>query len=332
MRQPAFDVAGIGNALVDVLAEVDDGFLARHGLRKGSMTLVDAARADALEAALGARRECAGGSAANTMVGVASLGGSAAYVGKVRDDRLGRAFRDNIHAAGVAFDTAPAHEGPPTGRSVVLVTPDAQRTMQTLLGASATLAPEDVDPGTIAAARITLLEGYLFDPPPAKRAFLRAAELAHAAGRRIALSLSDRFCVERHRAEFRSLVAGHVDVLLANEDEAVALYEVTDLDEAVERAGADCAVAAITRGAAGSIVVGDGLAREVEAAPVARVVDTTGAGDLYAAGFLFGLCRGEDLAECGRLGAIAAAEVIGHVGARPERSLAELAGRRGAAR
>jgi sugar/nucleoside kinase (ribokinase family) len=266
------------------------------------------------------------------MAGIASLGGSAAYIGKVGDDRLGRVFRESIRRAGVGYDTPPAGDGPPTGRSVVLVTPDAQRTMQTLLGASATLGPSDVDPGTIAAASITLLEGYLFDPPPAKRAFLRAAEIAHATGRRIGLSLSDRFCVERHREEFRAFVADHVDVLFANEDEAVALYEAGNLDDAIESAGADCALVAITRGAAGSVVVADGYARQVPAEPAERVVDTTGAGDLFAAGFLFGLCRGEDLAECGRLGGIAAAEVISHVGARPARRLAEIVGERGRSR
>jgi len=324
MRAPAFGVVGIGNAIVDVLANVDDAFLAGHDLAKGAMTLIDEERAALLQQSVGESVECSGGSAANTMVGIASLGGAAAYIGKVREDRLGEVFRESIRSAGVAFDTAPATDGPPTGRCVVLVTPDAQRTMQTLLGSSATLAEEDVDQGTIASSAITFLEGYLWDPPPAKQAFLRAAEIAHSRGRRVALSLSDRFCVDRHRSEFQELVEAHTDVLFANEDEAVALYESAGLDEALERLGDCCQVAAITRGASGSVIVADGKRIEVAAEPVERVVDTTGAGDLYAAGFLHGLSSGEDLAICGRLGSIAAGEIVSHFGARPQCSLAEL--------
>jgi len=324
MREPVFGVVGIGNAIVDVLAHAGDDFLERHELSKGAMTLIDEEQASRLQGAIGEAVECSGGSAANTMVGIASLGGSAAYIGKVRDDRLGQVFRTSIRDAGVAFDTDAVTDGPPTGRCVVLVTPDAQRTMQTFLGASATFASEDVDPGTIAAGAITFLEGYLWDRPPAKQAFLRAGELAHAAGRKVALTLSDPFCVDRHRKDFQELVAGHVDVLFANEEEAIALHESADLGQALERLSDLCEVAAVTRGAKGSVIVAAGTTIEVPAAEVAEVVDTTGAGDLYAAGFLFGLSRGEALATCGRLGGIAAAEIISHFGARPQCSLAEL--------
>jgi len=324
MREPVFGVVGIGNAIVDVLAHADDEFLERHKLSKGAMTLIDEERAARLQGELGEVVECSGGSAANTMVGIASLGGSAAYIGKVGDDRLGQVFRDSIRQAGVAFDTAATADGPPTGRCVVLVTPDAQRTMQTFLGTSATFASEDVDPGTIAGGAITFLEGYLWDRPPAKQAFLRACELAHAAGRKVALTLSDPFCVDRHRKDFQELVSGHVDVLFANEEEAVALHESADLGQALERLSDLCEVAAVTRGARGSVIAAAGTTTEVPAAPVAEVVDTTGAGDLYAAGFLFGLSRGEALPTCGRLGGIAAAEIISHFGARPQCSLAEL--------
>jgi sugar/nucleoside kinase (ribokinase family) len=321
-------VVGIGNAIVDVLTRTEDSFLERHGLVKGSMTLVDAERALELYEAMGPAVECSGGSAANTMVGLASLGGSAAYVGKVRDDELGRVFRREIRAAGVRFDTPPAESGPPTGRSMIFVTPDAQRTMQTLLGASATLGPEDVDEGVVRSADILFLEGYLWDPEPAKRAMLRAAGVAHAAGRRVALSLSDPFCVERHREEFLDLVERHVDVLFCNEAEAIALHRASDLREALDSLRGTCDLAAVTRGPAGSIVLHRGREHEVEADAVERVVDTTGAGDLYAAGFLFGLAEGRDPETCGRIGSIAAGEVVGHFGARPETSLAKLVARK----
>jgi sugar/nucleoside kinase (ribokinase family) len=316
------DVVGIGNAIVDVLANTNEAFLARHGLVKGAMTLIDAERALDLYREMEERVECSGGSAANTVVGIVSLGGRAAYIGKVRDDPLGHVFRDDIRDAGVAFGTEPALEGPPTGRCLVLVTDDAQRTMQTFLGASATLTPADVDEETIERARITYLEGYLWDPPPAKQAFLRATEIAHRAGRKVALSLSDAFCVERHRAEFRELVERHVDILLANESELVALYEVEEIDRAVLLLAGECETAAVTRGAEGSIVVQGGATFSVAAEPVERAVDTTGAGDLYASGFLFGLTRGLGPERCGRLGSLAAAEIITHFGARPEAPLA----------
>lgn len=288
------------------------------------MTLITVERAIELHAQMESRVECSGGSAANTMVGLASMGGRASYIGRVRDDGLGQLFRRDIRAAGVSFDTPAATTGPPTGRCLIFVTPDAQRTMQTLLGASAMLGPEDVDPAAIERAGITFLEGYLWDPEPAKKAFLLAAEIAHAAGRRVALSLSDPFCVERHREEFRDLVDSHVDILFANEAEVMSLYQTNDLDGALAALRGRCEIAAVTCSKDGSVVLcGDDVVR-IEAEPVDEVVDTTGAGDLYAAGFLFGLSEGRDPAICGRMGSIAAAEIIGHVGARPGASLTDL--------
>jgi sugar/nucleoside kinase (ribokinase family) len=318
------DVVGIGNAIVDVLSATDDDFLAQNGLVKGTMTLIDADQADAIYARLSSVVECSGGSAANTMAGLASLGSNGRYVGKVRDDALGRVFRDDIRASGVGFDTGPAIRGPGTGRCLVLVTPDGQRTMQTFLGASATLTQNDIDPEAVSAAKYTYLEGYLWDPPAAKQAFLHAAELAHEAGRKVALSLSDPFCVERHREEFRDLVAGHVDVLFGNEAEILALYESGSFEEAVRALKGQCELITVTRGAQGAVVLDrGGVVASVEAERVERVVDTTGAGDLYAAGFLHGLARGLDPATCARIGAIAAAEIISHFGARPEVSLSD---------
>ena len=319
-----FDVVGLGNAIVDVLSQTDDAALDGLGLQKGAMTLIDQDRAAELYDRMGPGIEVSGGSAANTLAGITSLGGAGAYIGKVRDDTLGEVFRHDIRAAGVEFRCPPASEGPQTARCLIFVTADAQRTMQTFLGVSSELGPDDVDPELIGAARITYLEGYLFDKEPAKEAFVKAAELAHFAGRKVALSLSDSFCVERHRASFRHLVAGHIDVLFANESEITALYEVDDFDEACRLAGRDCGFAALTKGADGSAIVQDGTVTAVAAEPALRLVDTTGAGDLYAAGVLFGLARGFGPAECGRLGAIAAAEIIGHYGARPEARLADL--------
>ena len=321
-----FDVVGLGNAIVDVLSRTDEATLAGLGLRKGAMTLIDHDRACELYERMGPGIEVSGGSAANTLAGVASLGGAGAYIGKVRDDALGEVFGHDIRAAGVAHRARPANAGPPTARCLIFVTPDAQRTMQTFLGISTELGPDDVDPELIGAAQITYLEGYLFDKEPAKEAFVKAAEIARSSGRKVALSLSDVFCVERHRASFRHLVAGHVDILFANDSEIAALHEVSDFDEACRLAGRDCAFAAVTRGAAGSVIVADGVVTPIPAAPAARVVDTTGAGDLYAAGVLYGLARGLEPAECGRIGAVAAAEIIGHFGARPEARLADLAG------
>jgi sugar/nucleoside kinase (ribokinase family) len=314
-------VLGIGNAIVDVLAHTDDAFLEGNQLAKGSMTLIDAERAIELYGRMDSVVECSGGSTANSMAGLASLGGASVYIGKVRDDALGQVFSRDIRAAGVAFDSSPAATGPPTGRCLIFVTPDAQRTMQTLLGASATLGPDDIDQETVQGAAITLLEGYLWDPEPAKRAFLRAAGIAHAAGRKVALTLSDPFCVERHREEFRDLVDSHVDVLFANEEEIVSLYQTETLAQALGTLRGRCEVAAITLGKQGSVVLSGSEIIRVAAEPVAEVMDTTGAGDLYAAGFLFGLSDGRDLATCARIGSIAAGEIISHFGARPETSL-----------
>lgn len=321
---PTIDVIGIGNALVDVLSHETDAFLEGQGLAKGTMHLVDEARARDLYAAMGQGVEISGGSAANTVVGVASFGGRAHYVGKVRDDQLGEVFGHDLRATGVAFDTPAANAGPPTGRCLILITPDAQRTMSTFLGASVRLGPGDIDPGLVARGKVLYLEGYLFDPPEAQEAFRVAARAAHAAGRKVSLTLSDPFCVERHRAAFLDLVEHHVDILFANEAEICALYQVRDFDAALPRVRGHAEVAALTRGARGSVIVGGADVHLVDPHPVAQLVDTTGAGDLYAAGFLFGWCRGRDLGACGRLGSLAAAEVISHVGARPMTPLATL--------
>ena len=299
-------------------------FSNREGLVKGTMALIDAGRAEALYRIMGPAIEASGGSTANTMAGIASLGGNGAFVGKVRDDLLGEVFRHDLTAQGVRFDTPAATSGPATARCLILVTADGQRTLNTYLGACAGLGPDDIDPGLVGAARITYLEGYLFDPPLAQQAFRKAAAIAHAAGAKVALSLSDPFCVERHRAAFRDLVAGDVDILFANEVEICSLYETADFAAAAAAVRGQVAVAALTRSAEGSVILADGEEHRVEAAPVARVVDSTGAGDLYAGGFLYGLTRGLPLPICGRIGGLCAAEIIGHVGARPERALSEL--------
>jgi sugar/nucleoside kinase (ribokinase family) len=324
MADEPLDVVGIGNAIVDVLAHADERFLATHKLNKGAMTLIDAERAEQLYSVMGPGIECSGGSAGNTMAGIASLGGKGAYIGKVRDDQLGQVFRHDIRAMGVAFDTPAATSGPPTARCLILVTPDAQRTMNTYLGACVDLGPEDIDPMLIGGAQVTYLEGYLWDPPRAKEAFLKAASLAHAAGRKVSLSLSDPFCVGRHRQEFRDLVKNHVDILFANEAEILSLYQVTEIDQAVAAVRADCELTALTRSEQGSLIIDGKSVHEVAAAPVVRVIDTTGAGDLYASGFLYGYTRRRPAAECGRLGSLAAAEVISHFGARPETPLRNL--------
>lgn len=324
MAEAQFDVVGIGNAIVDVIARADDAFLAANGLHKGTMTLIDAERADALYARMGPGREISGGSCANTMAGIAALGGRAAYVGKVRDDQLGQVFRHDIAAAGVSFRTAPARDGPPTARCLILVTPDAQRTMNTYLGACVNLGPEDVDAKQIAAAAVTYLEGYLWDRPRAKEAFVHAARMAHAAGRRVALTLSDPFCVDRHRDSFQSLVRDHIDILFANEAEITSLYHAPDFDSALQQVRGHCEIAVLTRGPKGSVIVSGDEVHVIDAAPVTAVVDTTGAGDLYAAGFLHALSRGEPLARCGKVASLAAAEAISHYGARPEADLRRL--------
>ncbi len=319
-----FDVVGIGNAILDVLAHADDAFLARHALAKGAMTLIDAAQAEALYAAMGPGLECSGGSAANTIAALASLGGAGAFVGKVRDDQLGQVFAHDIRALGVAYDTAPATKGAPTARCLIFVTPDAQRTMQTYLGASVGLGPDDVDPKRIAEAKVAYLEGYLWDPPAAKAAFRKAAHAANDARRLVALSLSDPFCVDRHRADFLDLVERHVDLLFANEEEIKSLYQVSTFDQALQKVRGHCQVAALTRSARGAVVVSGDEVHVIDAEPIPKVVDTTGAGDAFAAGFLYGFTHGFDLARAGAAGAIAAAEVISHVGARPEASLKDL--------
>jgi sugar/nucleoside kinase (ribokinase family) len=326
MTTTRYDVLGIGNAIVDVIAKAEEDFLVRHGMRKGAMTLIDEARAEVIYDAMGPAVEISGGSAANTTVGVASLGARAAFVGKVKDDQLGRVFGHDIRAAGVAFDTPPDSDGPSTARCYVLVTPDGERTMNTYLGAAQDLHPNDIDADAVAAATITYLEGYLWDPPHAKEAFLKAAEIAHRAGRSVALTLSDAFCVDRYRAEFLNLIRnGTVDVVFANERELHSLYQTADFDTAVNALRNDVRLAVITRSEKGCLVVTREETEAVRADPVERVVDATGAGDLFAAGFLVGLARGRELRTAARLGALAAAEVIGHLGARPETSLKALA-------
>jgi sugar/nucleoside kinase (ribokinase family) len=319
-----FDVVGIGNAIVDVIAHADETFLAREGLVKGTMTLIDSPRAEALYQLMGPAVEISGGSVGNTMAGFASLGGTGAFIGKLRDDFLGRVYRHDITAAGVRFDTPAATSGPGTARCLILVTPDGQRTMGTYLGASADLGPADIDPDLIAAGTITYIEGYLYDPPQAQEALRKAAAVAHAAGRKVALSLSDPFCVGRHRDAFCDLVDGHIDILFANEVEICSLYETADFAEAVAALRGRVAIAALTRSDQGSVILADNAEHVIAAAPVAHVVDTTGAGDLYAAGFLYGLTRGLPLPTCGAIGSLCAAEIISHVGARPETALSRL--------
>jgi sugar/nucleoside kinase (ribokinase family) len=319
-----YDVLGLGNAIVDVIAEADDRALDRLDLAKGTMTLVDEARMLALYEGMGPAVEMSGGSCANTMAALASLGGSAAYVGKVQNDQLGEVFRHDIRAAGVDFGTPPLDGGPPTARCLVLVTRDAQRTMATYLGACVELWPHDVDETDVAAAKIVYLEGYLWDRPGAKAACLKAAELAHRHGRQVALTLSDPFCVDRWRAEFAELIARHVDILIANEAEICSLYGVDQLRDAAERVRDQVRIAALTCSADGSLLVTAAGTDRIEAARVARVVDSTGAGDLYAAGLLYGLARGLPLPACGQLGSLAAAEVLGHYGARSKRPLKPL--------
>lgn len=316
-------ILGIGNAIVDVLARAEDAFLLRHGMKKGAMTLVDAEAAERLYAAMGPGIESSGGSAANTCAAAAALGARVGFLGKVAEDALGAVFRHDITAAGVRFPTPPLIGGAPTARCLILVTPDGQRTMHTYLGACVQFGEADVDEAMVAAAEITYLEGYLFDPPAAQRAFRKAARIAHAAGRRVAITLSDPFCVARHRAAFRDFVAKDADILFANEAELLALYETADLAAAIARVRQEVALAAITRSEKGSLVLAGEATVEIAAVPT-KVVDTTGAGDAYAAGFLAALAAGKDLAECGRWGSVAAAEAISHFGARPQADLKAL--------
>ncbi|HEY9548109.1 MAG TPA: adenosine kinase [Kiloniellaceae bacterium] len=324
MTAQTLDVVCIGNALVDILARTDDAFLAAHGIAKGSMTLVDEARALQIYDAMGPGVEVSGGSAGNTATGVASLGGRAAFLGKVRNDQLGTIFTHDIRSAGVAFDVPHATGGPATGRSMILVTPDAHRSMNTFLGAAVDFGPGDVIEAQVEAAAVTYMEGYLWDSPPAKAAFLRAARLAHAAGRKISLTLSDPFLVNRYKDELKDFVAKHVDIVFANEEEVCSLYGAASFDAALQAVRGHCEVAALTRSEKGAVIVAGEEVHVVDAAPVDAVVDTTGAGDLFAAGFLYGITNGHSLYDSGRIGVIAAAEVISHVGARPEQSLAKL--------
>ncbi len=330
---PSFDVVGIGNAIVDVIANSSDEFLARNHLAKGGMRLIDAAEAERLYAAMGPGTEMSGGSCANTMAGIAALGGKASYIGRVRDDQLGAVFAHDMRAGGVSFETPAAKDGPPTARCLILVTPDAQRTMNTYLGACVELQPSDVEETRAASGKVLYIEGYLWDQPAAKDACRKAIKAAHAAGREVALTLSDSFCVERWREEFRDLVRNHVDVLFANESEIMALYQARDFDVAMANAQQDCAIAALTRSEKGSVVLrgrnnkenGASEAHHIDAMPIGRLVDTTGAGDLYAAGFLTEYCRSGDLKRAGKLGSLCAGEVISHVGARPQQDLKALA-------
>ncbi|WP_342640751.1 adenosine kinase [Rhodoligotrophos ferricapiens] len=328
MTSSKLDVLGIGNAIVDVLSRTDDSFLKRHQLAKGSMRLIDEQTAHTLYADMGPGVEVSGGSAANTIAGVASFGGRAAFIGKVRNDQLGEVFGHDIRAHGVEYATPQATSGPATARCLILVTPDGERTMNTFLGASVGLKPQDIEPELVERAAVTYLEGYLWDPEDAKRAFIKAASLARGAGNKVALSLSDAFCVERHRESFLELVRGQVDILFANEVEIMSLYQARSFDEALEAVRVDCPLAVLTRSEKGCVVAdraSDLIA--VPAHPVKQVEDTTGAGDLFAAGFLYGLTKGLAHAASASLGAMAAAEVISHIGARPEENLAARAKR-----
>ncbi len=322
-----YDVVGIGNAIVDVLARADDEFLKTRGVPKGAMTLIDDQTAESLYYEmidLSNFIEQSGGSAANTISALASLGGKGAFIGKVRDDTLGDRFRDTIHYLGIEFSTPAATDSAPTARCLILVTPDAQRTMQTYLGACVELGPDDIDPDLIISSQVTYLEGYLFDRPAAKEAFIKAATIAHGGDGKVALTLSDAFCVERHRDDFLKLLEGHIDILFANEDEIKSLYRVDEFDEALQYVRGHCEIAALTRSEKGSVIVRGDELHVVDAEDLTSVVDTTGAGDAYAAGFLFGITHHLDLFDAARIGGIAAAEVIGHMGARPEEPLDKL--------
>jgi sugar/nucleoside kinase (ribokinase family) len=330
MTSAKYDVLGIGNAIFDVLVQTDDGFLDSHGMTKGGMALIDEAGAASIYRDMGPATEMSGGSAANTIVGIANLGARAAYVGKVKDDQIGRLYAHDIRAAGVAFDTRPAPGGPATGCSYILVTPDGERTMNTYLGAAQDLTPADIDDAQIAASAILYLEGYLWDPASAKAAFVKASTIAHGAGRQVALTLSDSFCVDRYRDEFLGLMRnGTADLIFANEAELRSLYQTQDFDAALTQLRNDVKLGVVTRGEKGCVVASSEGVISVPAFPITKLVDTTGAGDLFAAGFLFGLVRGAGYEKAGMLGGLAAAEVIQHIGARPQTSLKELAKKHG---
>jgi sugar/nucleoside kinase (ribokinase family) len=328
MSAPKYGVVAVGNALVDVIAHTTDEYItaqnASHGMEKGAMTLVDEERAVELYADMTDGVETSGGSGGNTMAGFASFGGKGGFIAKVADDELGKTFQSDLHNMGITFETQPLNLGAKTGRCMILVTPDAQRTMNTFLGASVELTPDDVDTDLIGQAKVTYLEGYLFDKDTAKQAFIKAAEAAHASGHRVALTLSDPFCVDRHRSDFLRLVEGHVDILFANEEEIKSLFMQENFDDAISAVSKHVEIAVITRGEAGAVILSKGETIEIAAEPVANVVDTTGAGDQFAAGFLYGFTEGKDLATCGKLGAMAAAEVISHIGPRPAVEYAEF--------
>ena len=319
-----YDVVAVGNAIVDVLSRTDDSFLNVNQINKGTMTLIEAEQAEQLYSKMGPGMEMSGGSAANTIAAIAALGGRAGYIGKVANDQLGTVFRHDIRAMGVTFDTPALDQGAPTARCLILITPDAQRTMCTFLGACVWISPSDLDAKMIENAKVTYLEGYLFDRDRAKQAFKRACEIAHAAGRKTALTLSDPFCVDRHRAEFLDLIQNNINILFANEAELLSLYETEDFNEAVYKVREHCEITAVTRGDKGSVIITRDNLIEIAPEPVSRVVDTTGAGDMYAAGFLYGYTQDRPLEACGRMGSIAAAEIIAQVGARPQSDLMRL--------
>jgi sugar/nucleoside kinase (ribokinase family) len=330
MTSAKYDVLGIGNAIFDVLVQTDDSFLGAHGMTKGGMALIDEARATSIYQDMGPAVEMSGGSAANTIVGIASFGARTAFIGKVKDDQIGGLYAHDIRAAGVAFETRAASQGPATGCSYILVTPDGERTMNTYLGAAQDLTPDDIDAAQIAASRIVYLEGYLWDPKSAKEAFVKAASIAHGAGRQVALTLSDSFCVDRYRDEFLDLMRkGTVDLIFANESELHSLYQTADFDTGLKQLREDTKLGVVTRSEKGCVVVSKAGIVAAPAYPIEKMVDTTGAGDLFAAGFLFGLVRNAGYQNAGRLGALAAAEVIQHIGARPQVSLKDLAKRNG---
>ncbi|MEC7303324.1 MAG: adenosine kinase [Pseudomonadota bacterium] len=319
-----YDLVGIGNAMVDVLATVDDAFLEEQTLDKGAMTLVNIDRANEIYAKMPPAQEVSGGSCGNTMAGFASLGGKGVFIGKVRDDQLGDVFRRDMKSIGVDFFTPATTEGPQTGSCLVLITPDAQRTMCTYLGAASNLTPKDIDKDIIQAAKVVYMEGYLFDPPDAQDAFVEAADLAHDAGQKVSITLSDPFCVDRHRHAFQMLVADHTDILFGNEEEIKSLYQVDDFDAALQQVRGHCEIACLTRSSKGSVILSGDEVHIIDPMPLDLVVDTTGAGDQFAAGFLYGYTQGMDLRKCGEIATLTATEVISHVGARPDVNLKEL--------
>jgi sugar/nucleoside kinase (ribokinase family) len=329
MTSSRFDVLSIGNAIVDVLARVENAFIARHELAKGMMRLIDEATAEELFADMGPATVISGGSAGNTAAGVASFGGRSAYFGKVKQDQMGDLFTHDLRAQGVFFDSARAIDGPATARSFILVTPDGERTMNTYLGACVNLTVADIIPAVVEGAKVTYMEGYLWDRPEAKQAFVRAAQIARAAGRKTAITLSDSFCVDRHRDSFLDLIRNQIDIVFANEAEITSLYETQDFSAALELAASDCEIAVLTRSEKGCVVVSGDEIQTVPAHPIKKLVDATGAGDLFASGFLYGFTHDKPLDHCARLGALAAAEVISHIGARPEVNLAEHAKKNG---